>query len=47
MTWPKTGATHYHAQLKLPDKGRAVKWLDLETSDQLKRPNSMLLSTVP
>ena len=23
MPWPKTGATHYYAQLGLPDKGRA------------------------
>ena len=23
----KTGATHYHAQLGLPDKGRAIKGL--------------------
>ncbi len=27
MTWPQTGATHYHAQLGLPDKGRANKGL--------------------
>ena len=28
MPWPqKTGATHYHAQLGLPDKGRAIKGL--------------------
>ncbi len=25
MPWPKTGATHYHAQLGLPDKRRAIK----------------------
>ena len=25
MPWPKTGATQYHAQLSLPDKGRAIK----------------------
>ncbi len=25
MPWPKTGATQYHAQLGLPDKGRAIK----------------------
>ena len=24
MTWPKTGAIHYYAQLGLPDKGRAI-----------------------
>ncbi len=27
MPWPKTGATQYHAQLGLPDKGRAIKGL--------------------
>ena len=27
MHWPKTGATQYHAQLGLPDKGRAIKGL--------------------
>ena len=27
MSWPKTGATHYYAQLELPDKGRAIKKL--------------------
>ena len=27
MTWPKTGATHFHAQLGIPDKGRAIKEL--------------------
>ncbi len=41
MPWPKTGATHYHAQLGLPDKGRAIKGLvisyswDLEALDLL------------
>ena len=25
MPWPKTGATYYHAQLGLPDKGHAIK----------------------
>ena len=25
MPWPKTGTTHYHAQLGLPAKGRAIK----------------------
>ncbi len=30
MPWPpKTGATHYHAQLGLPDKGRAINGLDV------------------
>ncbi len=27
MPWPQTGATHYYAQLGLPDKGRAIKGL--------------------
>ena len=27
MPSPKTGATHYHAQLGLKDKGRAIKEL--------------------
>ncbi len=26
MPWPKTGATQYHAQLGLVDKGRAKGW---------------------
>ncbi len=42
MPWPQTGATHYHAQLGLPDKGRAIKGLvvcnswDLEPQDLTK-----------
>ncbi len=41
MSWPQTGATHYHAQLGLSDKGRAIKELvvcnswDLEPYDLL------------
>ena len=27
LSWPKTGATPYHAQLGLPDKGCAIKEL--------------------
>ncbi len=27
MPWTETGATHYHAQLGLPDKGRTIKGL--------------------
>ena len=27
MPWPKTGATQYHAQLGLPDEGRAIRAL--------------------
>ncbi len=46
MPWPKTGATQYHAQLGLPDKGRAIKGLvvcnswDLEPWDL---PNGLAL----
>ena len=41
MKWPQTGVTQYHAQLGLPDKGRAIKELvvcnnwDLEPLDLL------------
>ncbi len=41
MPWPQKGATLYHAQLGLPDKGRAIKGLvvcnnwDLYTLDLL------------
>ncbi len=27
MPWPHTVATYYHAQLRLPQKGLAIKWL--------------------
>ncbi len=27
MPWLQTGATHYHAQLGLQDKGHVTKWL--------------------
>ncbi len=53
MPWPQTGATQYHAQLGLPDKGRAIKELvvcnswDLEPWVLLKRCDPRLLSTVP
>ncbi len=53
MPWPQTGATQYHAQLGLPDKGHAIKELvvcnswDLEPWDLLKRSGPRLLSTVP
>ncbi len=39
MPWPQTGATHYHAQIELQDKGRAINGLvfcyswDLEPLD--------------
>ena len=41
MPWPEIGTTQYHAQLGLPDKGRAIKGLvvcnnwDLEPLDLL------------
>ncbi len=39
MPWPQTGTTRYHAQLGLPNKGRAIKELvvcnDLEPLDLL------------
>ena len=41
MPWPQTGATQYHAQLRLPNKGRVIKGLvvsnnwDLEPLDLL------------
>ncbi len=28
MYWPKTGTIQHHAQLGIPDKGRAIKRLD-------------------
>ncbi len=46
MPWLQTGATQYHAQLGLPDKGRAIKGLvvcnywDLEPYDL---PNGLAL----
>ncbi len=48
MPWPQTGATQYHAQLGLPDKGRAIKGLrvcnnwDLEPLDLLNIEKSDL-----
>ena len=36
MHWPKTGASHYHAQLKLSDKGHEIKELvDCRTFGQV------------
>ncbi len=41
MPWPKTGAPQYHAQVRLPNKGRAIKELvvcnnwDIERLDLL------------
>ncbi len=55
MPWPKTGATQYHAQLGLPDNGRAIKGLIIchswdiiiEPWDLAKRSGPRLFSTVP
>ena len=33
--WPQTGSTQYHAQLGLPDKGRAIKGLVVYLLDGL------------
>ncbi len=29
MLWPQTGASQYHAQLGLPEKGRAIRGMDV------------------
>ena len=36
MPWPKTDATHYHAQLELEDKDCAFKGLDVYNSFDLE-----------
>ena len=36
MPWSKTGATQYHAQLGLPDKGCAIKKLVISNSWDLE-----------
>ncbi len=51
MICPKTGATHYHAQLEFSDKGCAIKafgclqWLKLIAFEPAKQPGPRLLST--
>ena len=54
MPWPQTGATHYHAQLGFPDKGRAIKGLvgclqelGSRALGPAKRSGPRLSSTVP
>ena len=53
VPWLQTGATHYHAQLGLQDKGRAIKGLVVCNSlgsralGPAKRSGPSLLSTVP
>ena len=40
MPWPKTGASQYHAQLGLADKGRAIKGLVVSNGlDPFDLPN--------
>ena len=36
MPWPQIGATHYHVQLGLPDKGLAIKVLVVCNSWELE-----------
>ncbi len=52
MPWPKIGAPQYHAELGLPDKGRAIKLgfcydRDLERLDLLNGLALGLLPTAP
>ena len=53
ISWPKTHATHYQAQLELPDKGRAIKGLvvyncwDVSVFGPAKHSYSTLSSTIP
>ena len=37
MSWPKTGATHYHAQLGFPDKGQTIEGLEYSAFRPAKR----------
>ena len=46
MPWPKTGAIQYHAQLGLPDKGRAIKGLVICTVVILGSMKGMSLALV-
>ena len=39
MPWPQTGTTHYHAQLGLPEKYRAIKGLTVCISWDLEPLN--------
>ncbi len=42
MPWPKTGATHYHTQLGIPDKAREIKGLVVSVCNSWE-PLEMLL----
>ncbi len=39
MHWPQIGATQYHAQLRLPDKGRVIKELVVNNDRDLEPLN--------
>ncbi len=53
MPWPKTGATYYHAQLEMTDKGQEIKGLaicnnwDVGFLVPAKRSVTTLLPTDP
>ena len=43
MPWPKTGTTHYHEQLGLPDKGRqSNSWFCLFIIREIWHPLAIL-----
>ncbi len=45
--WSQTGATHYHAQLGLSDKGCAIRGIGcLQYLGSPKRPGPKLLTTI-
>ncbi len=52
LSWPITSATHFHAQLVLSDKARAIKGfvadnsLNVSTCGPAKWPGPTLLSAV-
>ncbi len=41
MPWPQTGATQYHTQLKLPDKGLTIKGMVVCNNWDLKPLNQL------
>ena len=47
MPLPKISATHYHAQVSLPDKGREIKGLVVCNSCDVRAYTPALLLTVP
>ena len=40
MPWPKTSPTHYHAQLRLPEKGHAALGLVVHRANGRFTPQS-------